>query len=101
RVCPHCGHPPDDFVDEELPVTCPVSGRTAVERSQLVSGASGGFRRSFATSTGIAGPDDGLRELRRDFRAAVGAPRAGPPSAGVAGESATEPAAGGSGAAGE
>lgn len=21
RVCPHCGHPPDDFVDEETVVT--------------------------------------------------------------------------------
>ena len=21
RVCPHCGHPPDDFVDEETTVT--------------------------------------------------------------------------------
>jgi hypothetical protein len=22
RVCPHCGHPPDDFVDEETVVEC-------------------------------------------------------------------------------
>jgi hypothetical protein len=21
RVCPHCGHPPDDFIDEETSVT--------------------------------------------------------------------------------
>jgi transcriptional regulator with XRE-family HTH domain len=34
RVCPHCGHPPDDFVDEETVVTDRVlnNGLTAIDR---------------------------------------------------------------------
>ena len=34
RVCPHCGHPPDDFVDEETV----VSGQTTPNRFTVLDG---------------------------------------------------------------
>jgi hypothetical protein len=32
RVCPHCGHPPDDFGDEETAVTDQAPGEGALNR---------------------------------------------------------------------
>lgn len=36
RVCPHCGHPPDDFVDEQTVVTSrdPDCGRMVLEEGK-------------------------------------------------------------------
>ena len=36
RVCPHCGHPPDDFVDEETVVTdrAPAVGLAVLDEGE-------------------------------------------------------------------
>jgi len=42
RTCPHCGRPPDDFIDEETVVTdrAPAGGRTALDGSNMQDGSS-------------------------------------------------------------
>jgi len=78
RVCPHCGHPPDDFTDEEIVV------EERLARDPAPSGSSTGGRREVGRRGRAGGrpagrrtPCDGGRERWLDERGLADASPAG------------------------